>query len=383
MEIEYRRTARGSYMILEGDYFDQGYEGQMLLQNDVPRLLKFHTMELNGKTQFWYDISGMRSFSDIIKSEGITVELLYGLFSAVEDAFRCISKYLISEEKLLLHPDALFFKKTQSRYSAALCFCPFSHEGTCEQLRELTRLLIAEVDHADSGITAFCYELYSVSESDEFSFCDLMERINGEYNGTKETEEADDIDWRMERAGIYKIDPVEEKEEKDEDPVEESSQDSSVLAKFLGGLRLRAKNLLPKVFTGNKRLMPEKREFRDIKFDEVPERYEGTVLLSEDMAGCRGKLIYESGGRGGSDILVDSSPFSIGSRQGGNNAVLLSDAVSRYHARIVKRDGSFYIEDLNSKNGTFINGEIMPYNEQKRLKRMDVISFADVVYRVV
>ena len=39
--------------------------------------------------------------------------------------------------------------------------------------------------------------------------------------------------------------------------------------------------------------------------------------------------------------------------------VLESGAVSRQHARIVYLDGEYYIEDLESRNGTFVNGQLV------------------------
>ena len=385
MEIEYRRTAQGSFMLLEGQEDPDGFEKKMLTQNDIPGLLSFHTLQINGRTQFWYDMSGMRSFRDMITSEGVNTELLYGLFSAVEEGFRGTAKYLIDEEKLIMYPDTLFFSKTKGRFVAGLCYCPMPHDGSQEQLRELMRFLISEVDHSKGDITALCYELFSITEGTDFSFYDLMKRVREEYGGSE-------TDIMMERAGIfpaadmfteqpgtYEI----EEEETWEAETEDEADAPSVKERLRGFLKARIMELLPDFLTGKERLLPEKKKFRDIQFDEVPAAEEKTVLLSEDMMGCRGKLIYESGGRGGCDLDVKRSPFSIGSRQGGNDAVLSSDAVSRYHARIILRDGSFFLEDLNSKNGTFVNGVILPYHEQRKLNRMDVISFADVVYRVV
>lgn len=40
----------------------------------------------------------------------------------------------------------------------------------------------------------------------------------------------------------------------------------------------------------------------------------------------------------------------------------LEQGVSRRHARIYRRDGTCYVEDLDSTNGTFLNGErVTPY----------------------
>ncbi len=382
MNIEYRRTVQGSYMVIEGKNTQVGYEKQMLKENDVPQLLSFHNMELNGKTQFWYDIGGMRAFKDIILSEGITKEKLYELFSSVKESYERLSKFLIGEEHILLHPDALFYEKKGDICRARLCFCPLEHEDIKEQLAELMRFVISAVDHSKSDITALCYELYSITEREVFSFCDLMERLESEFDGCLF---AEDNPFEQKApvpsgdVGTSQNERYDFDEENQDDREAAITKERSLFGRFTDFIV----SLLPDLLKGRQRLLPEKKPFKDIEFDQVKKPETQTVLLSSDMMGCRGKLIYESGGRGGCDLLVDKNPFSIGSRAGGNDAILSSEAVSRYHAKIFRRDGAFYIQDLNSKNGTFLNGEILPYNKPRKLNRMDMISFADVVYRVV
>ena len=59
------------------------------------------------------------------------------------------------------------------------------------------------------------------------------------------------------------------------------------------------------------------------------------------------------------------------------------DTISRFHAVINKENQEFYIEDLNSTNGTFVNDEVLAYKEKKLLKSNDIVRFADVKYRFV
>lgn len=92
--------------------------------------------------------------------------------------------------------------------------------------------------------------------------------------------------------------------------------------------------------------------------------------------------MYEGSGSE-QDYVLSKEVFRIGSQDEANDAVLHSAVVSRHHARITKTNGSYFIEDLNSRNGTYVNGKMLSYRENVKLKRMDVITFADVVYRFV
>ena len=56
--------------------------------------------------------------------------------------------------------------------------------------------------------------------------------------------------------------------------------------------------------------------------------------------------------------------------------VLESASVSRQHARILNVDGSFYLEDLHSRNGTFLNGR--PINQRQLLNENDEVGICDL-----
>ncbi len=58
--------------------------------------------------------------------------------------------------------------------------------------------------------------------------------------------------------------------------------------------------------------------------------------------------------------------------------VLESGAVSRHHARILAMDGEFYVEDMNSRNGTFVNGQAV--EGRLRLDEGDQLSVCDLVF---
>ena len=170
-----------------------------------------------------------------------------------------------------------------------------------------------------------------------------------------------------------------------EEPMPKEKKKKKKKEKKAGGFNIKEKirALMPRARKKKQKLLPDKNEGFDIEFDKVEEVENATVLLSEDKKCCRGRFVYESGGRGGRDFEIVKNPFMIGSRSGGNDAVISSEAVSRYHARITKYDGGYFIEDLNSTNGTFVNGKLLPYHSSYKLKSMDMISFADVVYRVI
>jgi serine phosphatase RsbU (regulator of sigma subunit) len=73
-----------------------------------------------------------------------------------------------------------------------------------------------------------------------------------------------------------------------------------------------------------------------------------------DRPGAALLVLAPSGQR--SRLEIDRIPFTIG-RQPGNGLVVRDNRASRQHAQIVYEGGTYYIEDQNSRHGTWLNGE--------------------------
>ncbi len=72
-------------------------------------------------------------------------------------------------------------------------------------------------------------------------------------------------------------------------------------------------------------------------------------------------------------VLKDET-ITIG-RMSGNTIVINDSSVSLVHAKITRKNGEFFLKDLNSTNGTLVNNQ--PITEAK-LRNRDAVRFADV-----
>jgi len=79
-------------------------------------------------------------------------------------------------------------------------------------------------------------------------------------------------------------------------------------------------------------------------------------------------------------IIIDKSSILIGRLQGSVDYVIDNKAVGKMHAEIVKKGEEYYIIDLNSVNGTFVNGERIVCNTETIIKNGDKITLANEVY---
>lgn len=155
-------------------------------------------------------------------------------------------------------------------------------------------------------------------------------------------------------------------------PAERASVDGPVLSATPKSPR--AKTILSGVHRWGKRALERLRpgpdplgETAELRLDNAFFRI---ALLSEGLPGTRDE---HDGMR--SFILVDE--FVVGR---GGDAVdfwLDSDAVSRRHAVIRRRAGSFFIEDLGSTNGTLLDGKKLNRRREYLLPDRCRLTFAD------
>lgn len=106
-----------------------------------------------------------------------------------------------------------------------------------------------------------------------------------------------------------------------------------------------------------------------------------TVLLSEISQVPQGILKYEGEGSC-PDLRVEDTPYIIGS-DGNCDGVIKSGIVSRRHAKITKTEDVYFIEDLNSSNGTYVGGELLNCRVKMSLQRNETVLFGNEKFRFI
>src|SRR5690242_6323005 len=79
-----------------------------------------------------------------------------------------------------------------------------------------------------------------------------------------------------------------------------------------------------------------------------------------------------------SHVLKDET-ITIG-RMKGNTIVIEDSSISLMHAKITRKNGDFLLKDLNSTNGTSVNGQ--PIGEV-RLRDLDRVRFAEITCQYI
>ena len=90
-----------------------------------------------------------------------------------------------------------------------------------------------------------------------------------------------------------------------------------------------------------------------------------TVLSMDMMPGATVKMPYLIRSKNGEKILLDKPVFRIGKERSYVDYFIADNtAISRSHANIIERDGAYYIVDTNSTNHTYVDGMMIPSNQE-------------------
>ncbi len=352
MQLEYKRDFDKSFMIFHVSSMEQTFEEQMMVRNRIRMFLPQRILSIDGEKQYWYDITGKDSLKTLIeygKFEIIDIKrMLLDLQNALED----LKEYLLDTSHIMLSMDTMFLDRAKNQYFFG--YNPYQENNFNDNMRALFESILRIMDHSDMEYVKVMYAIYELIQKENFSVEELLAQIT--------------VDVQDAYAMNCTIPSVEENPFKAENvEPEKKSKKKKLFA-------------LPKI-TGLS--LPERRRKKEeaIFVCEEPHDWdeeEHTMLLvdcKEEAVCC---LRYKGSGSQ-KDIILNSDGITIGSSIE-NEGVIVSTTVSKRHARITRSRNKFFIEDLNSTNGTYVNDEILNFQEKKILSSQDRVKFADELY---
>jgi diguanylate cyclase (GGDEF)-like protein len=89
----------------------------------------------------------------------------------------------------------------------------------------------------------------------------------------------------------------------------------------------------------------------------------GVSPTAQPLVRDRAMLLRMDGVGAGQVLSIGQTPFTMG-RHATNQLPIDDDSISRFHARFVCEEGRYFVEDLGSRNGTFLQG--------KRITRVEI-----------
>ena len=365
-EIVYERKMTGSFMKLRCDEV-KPLDEKILLKNNIPGFLKMEKCYVNNEGQYWYDISGVQSLEMRCQYNDIKLEFLEKLVVSICNKMELLENHLVGTDCLALNPQLIHIKGVNQDEEIYFTAYPAQMKTMCTTFQHLMEYMLTKLDHSDAEAIHIAYRIYEKTINGNYSIADIRNAI---------------IEERQKKPTLYDKLRVYLLEQLDIRLPERKKQTSAIEEP-------KKPDINRKWFKKEKR--KENREKVDDTMlihpsseaapEPVPRQIHPTVCLSDYREHPQGMLLYE-GMENRSNIIIDKDCTRIG--QGDEaDAVIGKDTISHFHAVINRENQEFYLEDLNSTNGTFVNNEVLAYKQKKQLKSNDIIRFADVKYRFV
>lgn len=393
MQITYERDLRKSSMVVTMDADPAGYQYRMCEKNRIPGLLSYEILIADGRVQFWYDITGLQSFETYLKTKQIRQELLYHLFHAVYQVVMECERYLLDENGLSL--DASHIYVNPATQEIGFCFFPEQELSLHQSFRDLIEYFMKHMEHGRDRSTELIYRIYQITLAEEYSLEEVQEFVkqlkHADIKHADSRENSQDKEKRTENECVTaRADqPVNQSvvgegkvhADRQAETMQPQKTRISHIAHLLQPVWQHVPGFLEQYQNRKDRRMKREQEKLQVVFEPEaePER-EQTVFLGDMIPAKRNGLLFAyQGTEQGRNLSVDQFPYLIGCKDGVDGCIEC-DGISRLHAQITQEEDGYYIEDLNSKNGTRVNGVLLHYQEKALLSPGMEIAFAGEKY---
>ncbi len=394
-EIVYERNLTGSYMKIPVG-MKVGLDERLMLRRKLPGLLPVEKAYMDGKGQYWYNISGKQSLDTYCRVKEIDIAFIEKLIISICSELEILEWNLIHTSCLMLDPELIFI--TNSNREFIFTVYP-GGSGTVEtEFQQMMEYLLAKIDHKDGMAVRAAYGIYEKTLQEGYTIVDIRDSIMEARQAKEPVSIPRQPEPRMIKKEPYETARPKQEEGKERtvqkekkktgipEPIKGEKKGDSKWVRIIKKKLVDLGILEPREEKEEKPARKKKRETEtEVVFpeDEVyvpPEPViHPTVCLSNMAGGARGSLIYQ-GSDSLPDIRIEARTTQIG--YGREADVRIDrDTISQLHAKIDREEDAYYIEDLNSTNGTFVNEELLAYKERRKLKSNDMVRFADIRYR--
>lgn len=423
MKCDYQRGEEGSFLVIEEEKIEEGFELRMLRKAKPKKLLKRSVLEYDGIFQIRYEISGMQSVEKYYEERAIGQEELLQLLWEIERAKKECHRFLLSENHFFFRPALAYLNFKNDKCS--FVYLPEEETDFLEEMMETAEFILEKLNHQDETAVELAYELYERVGEGNFLLRDFVEEVQRKSGKEKSAAESREklVDIEEDReaydSGTHLYSEVTDFEM---DEAEEENEEEGLFGAILKRIsdrkeakaekkerkkqekeKKKEKKKEQKEEKGKEKRRGKEKESQEWK-DEIEDSfglYEETVLPKMEQTEIGdtvwlgteekeenkkeereeksiGELIPL--GEGLEKIILDKDFILIGKAEGYADAVIRENTVSRIHAEILREKDDFYIEDCNSKNGTYIDRELLQPNERRKLEKGMRVSFGKSMF---
>ena len=396
----------------------------MFAHNDIPAFVPVSFKSLNLENYFCYNMNGLIPINQSFEMNKLTAERIEAFLRSIIKVAKSMEEFLLPFDRLITDEAYIYEslgKKDEFHWIYGI------ESGNCTFTRLFERLL-DRVDYKDDSAVKMIYSLYQAAKESEgmqgvssggslqrirekaeeilsapHMSLDMrareliraenernsIKRLKGIETGTedkacsKEIEGADSMARRyraeaeskksrsqrvdIEDAPKAKISLFKQRqnEEKSDKTMFVKSKLKKVWDYLNADIGSKPEKLVDLQAVGENEISYNVREVKQPKIEASDNAGEATTLLTGAMI-SNGIYCLKPEDTNEDNILLTEFPFFIGKSGDKTHHTIEDSTVSRFHARIDREEEELWLTDLNSTNGTFLNGiRLMPFGRMR------------------
>lgn len=368
MNVSYKRGMDHNYMIISDIKTSmRNYQIRMLEENTLNHILNMSVSKELGVNSLRYEISSMQPLSRLYEHKEIGPEDIRKILEGIISSYYELHDYMLDETHVVLNSDYIYMNVETKELK--LLFHIDYEKTMSDSFIELAEYLMDKVDHNSEKAVMYAYKLYRVVKNNNFIIGDIKGII--EESDKKTAEKIEVLDVPDKKDEIIE-------EEETQDILDENIIKKPSLFRLRGWFSKNKKEETVNIIDSKEDIDIEENIINE-PFREDEEEYGKTVILTNDnleensnhylVQTIKGKEITRE---------LKNYPATIGKVENTVDVVIKDSSISRMHARILYDNGLYYLQDLGSTNGTFVNSMQLDAEEKIMIESGDELRFGKV-----
>ena len=363
MQAEYVKEWMDTYLwVLPDKNSPESYEEKMIRCNPDGGWLTFSRQSKNGEEYFCYKVTGKKALNSIYAALSMGERQIRSILGQIFAILEKGREYLLCPDDFVLEPHYIF--ATLPHMTLELCYMPDYGIPLRNQLEGLFEYLLNRVDYENKQAVNLVYDCYMFCMREKGGLTEIKKLLAEDMKENKNAEVS--IEQHLPELLLS--------ESVRQEKIPETVGTAKKSVTYLEAKEESQKQAPPSYMSWlADKIFPWKRR-EPILVTEAEESYtaqngsfslekenDRTVLLSVLQKPLGPELVCRQTGEA---VVLRKFPFYIGSAKEFADFVLTVEGVSRIHCCIGKRENNYYLSDLNSTNGTYLNGkEVIPGKE--------------------
>lgn len=381
----------------------------MLEQNKIKGLLPFKAERMDEKIRFRVDVTGLTRLCDYLDEKRNKQEVIT-LFGSMIDAYSESLSYLLVPDMMLTDTEDVFV--TEGR--CVFAYIPLKKKSD-NSFMGFVREVLYSIRYVEDEDYSYLFDLQNAFGRGDIRDISDLKRWLLIVTGMANDESFDDVkevEVKTPSEDTTQKEVLENEGKAVDEPKAARETVEGLFAEFGVPLPAPKQDKPPKKEKAKKEVKDKSEESglfklfgkKEKKKSEEESAKQNDVVLNEtsdETKEPKASKVINDYARGDSTVLVSGkkdisfalvnkknnkmyaisvNPSILGSSSSADIAFSDNKAISRRHAEIYEENGAYYIKDLGSTNGTFVNGGRINKDEVAELSDGDNIKLSDETF---